>query len=87
MVDDINCCDTCKNVNKQLKKNVKTKARTSPAKSKAPLSACGAEKLRATVVATRLQCKMLQEKLDVLQAKMQIKECALINHLKKILCT
>jgi hypothetical protein len=46
-----------------------SKPKTSPAKSKALLSACGPEKLRATVVATRLQCKMLEEQLEELQQK------------------
>ena len=62
-------CDQCNKINKELKKKKKSKAKTSPAKSKAPLSACGPEKLRATVIATRLRNKMLEEQLGELQQK------------------
>ena len=40
-------------------------------KSKASLAACGTEKLRATVQATRLECKELQERLKHLQTKIE----------------
>ena len=42
---------------------------TSPVKSKAPLSACGPDKLRATVVAGRSKCKLLEGELQELQKK------------------
>ncbi len=65
----LNVVDPCNKVSKQLNKKKKSKGKTSPAKSKAPLSACGPEKLRATVVATRLQNKMLEERLEEMQQK------------------
>ncbi len=68
-MDTSECCDPCNKVSKQLNKKKKSKGKTSPAKSKAPLSACGPEKLRATVVATRLQNKMLEERLEEMQQK------------------
>ena len=49
----------------------KSKALAEPAKSKASLAACGPEKLRATVQATRLECKQLQDRLKHLQTKIE----------------
>ena len=40
-----------------------------PAKSKASLSACGPDKLRATVKATRLQCKQLEDRVKELETR------------------
>jgi hypothetical protein len=62
-------CDPCSTITKQLKKTNKKRAKTSPAKSKAPLSACGPDKLRATVVAARSKCKLLEGELQELQKK------------------
>ena len=42
----------------------KTKASLAPAKTKAPLSACGPEKLRATVISSRLHIEDLEEHLQ-----------------------
>ena len=53
-------------VDKQLRKVAKKRAKASPAKSKAPLAACGPGKLRATVIA---KCKQLEERLEELQQK------------------
>ena len=47
----------------------KSRASSTPARSKASLSACGPEKLRATVIETRLKCKTLEAKLELLQSK------------------
>ena len=44
-------------------------ASSAPAKSKASLSACGPEKLRATVIEARLMCKTLEAKLELLRSK------------------
>ena len=52
IVDKSKPCDPCKTVEKQLRKVAKKRAKASPAKSKAPLAACGPGKLRATVVAS-----------------------------------
>ena len=46
----------------------KSKVSTAPAKPKAPLSACGSEKLIATVKASRLACKQLEDRLEQLEA-------------------
>ena len=52
-------------VNRAARK--KSKASATPAKPKASLTACGAEKLRATVKSTRLQVKDLEDRLQELQ--------------------
>ena len=49
----------------------KSKSAFVPAKAKAPLSACGPQKLRATVKATQLQNKHLEDRLEILQAKIE----------------
>ena len=64
-------CNPCSKASKQLKKTTKKRTKVSPAKSKAPLAACGPEKLRATVKATRLECKMLKEQLHEMQERIQ----------------
>ena len=64
-------CNPCSKASKQLKKTTKKRTKASPAKSKAPLAACGPEKLRATVKATRLECKMLKEQLHEMQERIQ----------------
>ena len=58
--------DPCSTITKQLKKTNKKRAKTSPAKSKAPPSACGPDKLR---VAARSKCKLLEGELQELQKK------------------
>ena len=64
-------CNPCSKVSKQLTKTTKKRTKASPAKSKAPLAAFGPEKLRATVKATRLECKMLKEQLQEMQDRIQ----------------
>ena len=54
-------CNSCSKTSKQLRKVAKKRTKASPAKSKASLAACGPEKLRATVKASRIECKMLKE--------------------------
>jgi hypothetical protein len=49
----------------------KSKLAFVPAKAKAPLSACGPQKLCATVKATQLQNKHLEDRLEILQAKIR----------------
>ena len=49
----------------------KSKSSATPAKPIAPLSACGPEKLRATVVSSRLQVKDLEDCLQELQRKIE----------------
>ncbi|CAB4044150.1 Transposable element P transposase, partial [Paramuricea clavata] len=68
-----NTCKPCSDSLKAITKASKQKSRSSsvPAKAKAPLSACGPEKLRATVKATRLQNKQLEDRLEILQAKIE----------------
>lgn len=68
-----NCCQPCATafnaVNRAVRR--KLKASAEPAKSKASLAACGAEKLRATVQATRLKFKQLLDRLKHLQTKIE----------------
>ena len=64
-------CDPCASARRALDRAERKKSRASstPARSKASLSACGPEKLRATVIETRLKCKTLEAKLELLQSK------------------
>ena len=63
--------NSCSKTSKQLRKVAKKRTKASPAKSKASLAACGPEKLRATVKASRLECKMLKEQLQEMQERIQ----------------
>ena len=63
------CSSALTAINKSSRK--KSKSAAIPAKSKAPLSACGQEKLRVTVEATRLENKQLNERLKSLQDKIE----------------
>ena len=63
------CSSALTAINKSSRK--KSKSAAIPAKSKAPLSACGQEKLRVTVEATRLENKQLHERLKSLQDKIE----------------
>ncbi len=63
------CSSALTAINKSSRK--KSKSAAIPAKSKAPLSACGQEKLRVTVEATRLENKQLRERFKSLQDKIE----------------
>ena len=75
-------CNVCYKASKQLK-TTKKRTKASPAKNKAPLAACGPEKLWATVQTTRLECKMLKEQLQEMQDRIQ-EQGVCINLLKTI---
>jgi hypothetical protein len=82
-------CKTCftlqKNVQKQqLRKERKSSA---PAKDKAPLAACGAEKLRATVVADRLELADLKQRIKNLESKIVKHGVSVSEPLEKDLLT
>ena len=66
-------CKVCMSALNAVKRAAKAKSKSSaaPAKPKAPLSACGPEKLKATVVSSRLQVKDLVDRLQQLQKKIQ----------------
>ena len=66
-------CSPCSTALKAIKKASKRKTRASeaPAKPKAPLAMCGPEKLRATLKATRLECKDLKERLHNLEKQIK----------------
>ena len=66
-------CKTCSSALNAIKRasKSKTKASSAPAKPKAPLSACGPEKLRATVISSRLHIKDLEERLEKLQGEIK----------------
>ena len=66
-------CKTCQRLQKQINQQQTRKERKScaPAKDKAPLAACSAEKLRATVVADRLRCKELEKRIENMQSKIE----------------
>ena len=70
---DKNMCKACASasnaVNRAARK--KSKASATPAKPKASLTACGPEKLLATVKSTRLQVKDLEDRLQELQCKVK----------------
>ena len=66
-------CKPCSSALTKIKKASRRKSRASslPAKPKAPLAACGPEKLRATLKATRLECKELEGRLQNLERKIE----------------
>lgn len=82
-------CKPCSSANSAIKRAArkKSKASSTPAKSKAPLAACSAEKLRATVKATRLQCKQLEDNLHHLQMKIEEDGVGVSQSLEKDLLT
>ena len=66
-------CKPCFSALKAINRSNKQKSRSAaiPAKDKAPLAACGPEKLRATVQVTRLENKELKDRLKNLQTKIE----------------
>ena len=68
--DDKSCgsCTSARHTQDRAERK-KSRASSAPAKSKASLSACGPEKLRATVIETWLKNKGLEGKLELLQSK------------------
>ena len=66
-------CKPCSSALTKIKKARRRKSRASrlPAKPKALLAACGPEKLRATLKATRLECKELEGRLQNLERKIE----------------
>jgi hypothetical protein len=66
-------CKPCSSAVTKIKKASRRKSRSSklPAKPKAPLAACGPEKLRATLKATRLECKELEGRLQNLERNIE----------------
>ena len=64
-------CKPCSKAHKLSKKAATRKMTVSsvPAKSKASLSSCGPDKLRATVKATRLECKQLEDRVKELETR------------------
>ena len=88
-VDDQVICETCHKLQKRIVKQQNRKERQdkAPAKDKAPLAACGAEKLRATVVAQRLQCKDLEAKVKDLQSQIEKHGVSVSESLEKDLLT
>ena len=66
-------CKTCSSAFNTIKRKArkKSKASETPAKPKAALASCGANKLRATVKSTRLQVKDLEDRLKQLQLKIE----------------
>ncbi|CAB4038921.1 Hypothetical predicted protein [Paramuricea clavata] len=64
-------CETCLKLQKRINQQQARKEHTSsaPARDKAPLVACGAEKLRATVIADRVQLKDLRQDLKTSNGK------------------
>ena len=84
-------CDPCKKLQKNIlvQQNRKKRSSSAPAKAKAkaPLTACSSEKLRATVVATRLECKQLEDKIKNLQNKIEKSAVSISEPLEKDLMT
>ena len=66
-------CQTCLKLQKKINQQQARKERTSnaPARDKAPLAACGAEKLRATVIADRIRLKDLEARLEKMQQQIE----------------
>ena len=67
--------------------NRKSRQSSAPAKDKAPLSRCSAEKLRATVVESRLECSVLKAKVKSMQAQIENDSIAVSETLEKDVLT
>ena len=82
-------CDQCKKLKKNIlvQQNRKKGSSSVPAKSKAPLAACSSEKLRATVVAKRLECKQLEDRVKNLQDEIEKSAVSVSEPLEKDLMT
>jgi predicted FMN-binding regulatory protein PaiB len=82
-------CDPCKKLQNNIlvQQNRKSRSSSAPAKAKAPLTACSSEKLRATVVAKRLECKQLEDKMKKLQDKIEKTAVSVSEPLEKDLMT
>ena len=65
----------------------KSKSSSAPAKPRAPLAACGPEKLRATVVSLRLQMKDMDNRLQKLQQKIEKNGVGVSETLEKDILT
>ena len=85
--DDDKSCGPCTSARHTLDRAERKKSRASSAraKSKASLSACGPEKLRATVIETRLKSKELKAKLELLQSKIDKEGVDVSESLEKVL--
>ena len=75
------CASASNTVDRAARK--KSKASATPAKPKASLTACGPEKLRATVKSTRLQVKDLEDRLQELQCKIEEQGIGISESLEK----
>ena len=66
-------CKPCLKAAQAIKKSArrKTQSSSAPAKKKAPLADCEADKSRATVKAQRLECKQVEARLDQLQTEIK----------------
>ena len=82
-------CDPSKKLQRNIvvQQNRKKHSTSAPAKDKAPLAACSAEKLRATVVEKRLECKQLKNKVKYLQGKIEKSGVSVSEPLEKGLLT
>ena len=78
-------CKPCSVAINCLKKAAtrKKKISTAPAKPKAPLSACGSEKLIATVKASRIACKQLENRVEQLEAQIKKEGVGISDSLEK----
>ena len=84
-IPDAEICSPCLQTDKVIKKAEKKKMKSwaTPAKSKASLASGGPEKLRATLIATRLQNKQLEERLQQLEAQIGEKGMPISEGLEK----
>ena len=78
-------CKPCSVATNCLKKAAtrKKKISTAPAKPKAPLSACGSEKLIATVKASRIACKQLENRVEQLETQIKKEGVGISDSLEK----
>ncbi len=82
--EDESCCP-CSSARSMLERaeRKKSKASSTLARSKASLNACRPEKLRATVIETRLKCKTLEDQLEKLQRKIDDEGVSVGDSLEK----
>jgi hypothetical protein len=82
-------CKHCMSALNAVKRVVRAKSKFSSAlaKPRAPLAACGPEKLRATVVSSRLQMKDMEDRLQKLQQKIEQNGVGVSETLEKDILT
>ncbi|CAB4032699.1 Hypothetical predicted protein [Paramuricea clavata] len=82
-------CEPCKQLQRKIvaQQNRSTRQSSAPAKDKAPLTRCSADKLRATAVESRVKCSLLEAKVKSLQVQIEKDSITVSETLEKDVLT